>query len=500
VKPAAHDRIHTAPTGRRDGRWRQVLFRFAAVCLGLVPLLLLELTLHWAGIPDETARHDPLVDLHQLEPLFVPCETEGEAEDALEIAAWRMDYFRPARFQRVKPPGEFRIFVLGGSTVQGRPYATETAFSSWLELSLHAADPSRRWNVINCGGVSYASYRVAAILDEVLAYEPDLLILYTGHNEFLEDRTYAGWRQIPRWAARLSQPVSDLHTTRLLGRVLRRAVGNEPAPRWVASREVDARLDHVGGLESYRRDPAWRSGVIGHFRDSLDRCLRAANEAEVPLVLCVPVSNLRDTPPFKVAPPADSPPEQQAELRDAWEQIKRAAEPRRREQLARRLLEVDPRHAGAAFALGRLAVDGGRWREAAEWLTVARDRDVCPLRATTEIVAAVRQLGKQHEVLLVDVERRCEQMAAHGLVGDALLVDHVHPSVAVHQEIAGWIFEAIEDAGWVVRGEGYQERRQQLYSEQLAGLGEEYYQRGRQRLVGLRRWAAGRVGEITSEP
>ena len=44
--------------------------------------------------------------------------------------------------------------------------------------------------MINCGGVSYASYRLGPILDEVLGYEPDLIMLYTGHNEFLEARTY----------------------------------------------------------------------------------------------------------------------------------------------------------------------------------------------------------------------------------------------------------------------------------------------------------------------
>ena len=29
-----------------------------------------------------------------------------------------------------------------------------------LELSLRAARPEREWDVINCGGVSYASYRL----------------------------------------------------------------------------------------------------------------------------------------------------------------------------------------------------------------------------------------------------------------------------------------------------------------------------------------------------
>ena len=80
----------------------------------------------------------------------------------------------------------------------GRPYTVETAFSSWLQLFLQYADPSKKWEVVNCGGVSYASYRLVPILEEVLEnYTPDLVILYTGQNEFLEDRTYAHLKNLP---------------------------------------------------------------------------------------------------------------------------------------------------------------------------------------------------------------------------------------------------------------------------------------------------------------
>src|SRR5690606_6623553 len=121
-------------------------------------------------------------------PLFVANPETGN----YEIPEARQVYFRPESFPIRKGLGEYRIFCLGGSTVQGRPYSVETSFTTWLEISLHAADPSRKWNVVNCGGVSYASYRLAPILEEVLRYEPDMIVLCTGHNEFLEDRTYRG--------------------------------------------------------------------------------------------------------------------------------------------------------------------------------------------------------------------------------------------------------------------------------------------------------------------
>ncbi|MFW6168867.1 MAG: hypothetical protein ACODAD_00150 [Planctomycetota bacterium] len=60
-----------------------------------------------------------------------------------------------------------------------------------LREFLPVAHPSRRWEVVNAGGVGYASYRVAKLMEELVRYEPDLFIIYSGHNEFLKRRTYA---------------------------------------------------------------------------------------------------------------------------------------------------------------------------------------------------------------------------------------------------------------------------------------------------------------------
>ena len=60
-----------------------------------------------------------------------------------------------------------------------------------------AADPSRRWEVINAGGISYASYREAKLVEEIARYQPDLVLVYSGHNEFLEERTYRKAAAIP---------------------------------------------------------------------------------------------------------------------------------------------------------------------------------------------------------------------------------------------------------------------------------------------------------------
>ena len=103
----------------------------------------------------------------------------------------KLSLFNAQHFPRKKAAGTFRIFCLGGSTTYGHPYDDKTSFPGWLRELLPVVDPSRRWEVINAGGISYASYRMAMLMEELVAYEPDLFVVEAGHNECLERRTYA---------------------------------------------------------------------------------------------------------------------------------------------------------------------------------------------------------------------------------------------------------------------------------------------------------------------
>ena len=135
-------------------RWWMPL---ATVCLALLPFGILETALRvFAPQSTQDVAVDPYVDLQQLEPLFQLDASTNE----WKIPEHRMNFFRPAVFSAKKNDTTKRIFVLGGSTVQGRPFSTETAFPIWLQIRLRAAFPNTDFEVANVGGISYASYRV----------------------------------------------------------------------------------------------------------------------------------------------------------------------------------------------------------------------------------------------------------------------------------------------------------------------------------------------------
>jgi len=474
-------------------RWIRIGFRLAAVLLAVAPFVLIEAGLALLGWGGEEIDHDPFVGFSSVRPLFVPT-ADGSR---YEIAPSRRLFFCPESFARPKPPGEVRIFCLGGSTVQGRPFAIETSFTTFLEINLRSADPSRRWEVVNCGGISYASYRLVPILREVLGYRPDLIVLYTGHNEFLEDREYGHLRDTPAVVAGAIGYTTRLRTCALLRRAYRGLAGSFGGARApgvpILSAEVDARLDHRGGLAKYHRDDAWRRDVVRHFACNLERMVRGAARTGVPVILINPASNLRDCPPFKGEGRAGLSPE----LRRRWvslcDRARREPDGRRAVTILREAIAIDDQHAGLHYLLAKRLDGVRRSAEARIAYLRAKELDVCPLRMLEEMHQALLEIARRTETPVVDARRLVEARSRDGIPGGYLLLDHVHPSLAGHRLIADAITDELIRRRTVRPRAGWQERRDAATDKHLASLGAFYYAKGRARLKALKEWAAGRV-------
>jgi hypothetical protein len=90
------------------------------MAIGLSPFVLAEMALALLGLGSPDDAPDPFAGFSAVRSLFV-LDATGQR---WEIARARQGYFRPDGFDAEKRPDEFRIFCLGGSTVQGRPYAS----------------------------------------------------------------------------------------------------------------------------------------------------------------------------------------------------------------------------------------------------------------------------------------------------------------------------------------------------------------------------------------
>ena len=369
----------------------------------------------------------------------------------------------------------------------------------WLELNLRAAEPGRRWEVVNCGGISYASYRLVPILEEVLEYSPDLVIVYTGHNEFLEDRTYGHIKHLPWYLAAPRDLLASLRTTRCLVSAYRRLAGapdGETGSRPVLPEEVDALLDHHGGLELYQRDEKWRRDVVDHYRHNLRRMVATCRRRGVPLLLVNPVSNVADCPPFKSEHREGISPEEKAR----WTALREAArdtfrtDRRRAVVLLEEALEIDAEHAGIHFQLGKYLHWQGLTERAREAYLRAKELDVCPLRILEPMNRAVLEVARETGTPAVDVKAIFEEKSEVGIPGSDWLVDHVHPSIPGHRVIAAALADELVRQKLVEPREGWESERERLYREHLLSLDHLYFAQGKRRLESLLGWAQGRAG------
>jgi len=477
-------------------------FRLLAVLFGLLLIALVEGALRVVGWGEEHPLADPFLQASTT-LLFEPTTDDAYYQTRPE----KLPIFPLERFRARKAPGEFRVFCLGGSTVQGRPYSRETAFPAWLQMNLQLAQPKRQWVFINCGGVSYGTHRLLPLLDECLNYEPDLIILATGHNEFLERRIYDHYQRLPKPTLKIARGLHQLHLYRALEQLF--TPSRPPVPKTnhpptdgsmpALPSDVDTLLDHRGGLNAYHYDPAWRQFVCASFEQNLRGMIRLAGQHDVPILVVRLPSNLKDCPPFKSEHSRPLSPEEQSHwdtlLTTANESFSR--ELRRTIELLNQALTIDAKHPLFHYLLGHAYYaqkDGAR---AARHFQLAKDYDVCPLRILSSMEEILGNVCREMDVTLVDAQALLANECAFGIIGNQVLLDHVHPSIRGHQQIAERLVTNILDLEGSSPAPGWYESRAAVYQAHIDALPPLYFTHGLRRLRAVRAWTEGRVDEPT---
>ncbi len=385
------------------------------------------------GVKPVLYERDPYVGFSSRVPLFVQ-DTNSPDADALITAPNKRRFFNIQRFPARKSKDTFRIFCLGGSTTYGHPYEDPTSFAGWLREMLPKADPSRNWEVINCGGISYASYREALLMEELIQYQPDLFIVLSGQNEFLEQRTYGNILSMPpslRGAGALLSRTRVHAAARTVLDKLGALPGTSTTSNLLAS-EVETRLERVVGPQAYHRDETLTRQIMDHYRFNLSRMVDIAQSAGAGVFFVSPASNLRSCSPFKSEHRAGL---TEGELKIWQSHVQRARQSAGASQWAEALaaadqaLAVDSRYADLHYFRGRALWQLQRFAEARAAFVRARDEDVCPLRALSSMLDIVADVARERNAPFVDFTRLLEEKSEHATPGDDWFLDHVHPTV-----------------------------------------------------------------------
>jgi tetratricopeptide (TPR) repeat protein len=349
-----------------------------------------------------------------------------------------------------KSAGTFRILALGGSTVAGVPEGA-LGFVSQLDAGLRELRPQRRLEIVNLARPGADSHDVRRSFEAHRSAQADLVIVLTGHNEFLDRRPRHGLRG----ALQRLRDASAL--ARLAGDAAEHIGFGAPGPDALYPERLEP-LD--------RNDPAYRARLAA-FRRNIDALVATARRIEVPLILCTAPANLADWPPVHRRIAWASPnPDYDADV----QRLRRLLDADRSDEviaLAERLRDRFGEDAMLLYLQASALRAQSRGGEARALYRRALELDPYPLRALDAMNDAVRAHAATPGVAVVDVERLFARHAPDGLVGFELVCDNCHPTPFGNALIAraiagvmareGWLLDpesALGDAGrWLARAE-----------------------------------------------
>jgi tetratricopeptide (TPR) repeat protein len=333
-----------------------------------------------------------------------------------------------------KPPGTYRIFVLGGSAAMGVP-SPDFSFSRFLEVMLAEAYPEQQFEVINAALTAVNSHVVRDIAQECASYEPDLFIVYLGNNEVVGPFGPASVFEAVAsnlGAIRASLALKTTH----LGQWLLEVFGGDRGPAdWEGMQMF---LDREVAADDPRLERVYRQ-----FAENLSVICQAAMRAGARVLLCTVAVNLKDCPPFSTTGQVDPPFINQVAggRQEGWEPF----DPRWIEPLKERL-EVEPQNALLHYLLGRCYLRAAERQRAGEQLATARDLDLLRFRADARINDTIRELAGSETiggVDLVDVEQTFAQNAAEGISGGEQFFEHVYFNLQGQYQLARVLFDAV---------------------------------------------------------
>ncbi|MGC8657482.1 MAG: tetratricopeptide repeat protein [Desulfomonilaceae bacterium] len=472
------------------------------IFVAFVGLAIIEFGLRAVWSPPVDTK-DPFVGFSAIHPLFT-------VENGIATTSpSRLRYFNKVSFPVVKKKDTFRVFSFGESTTYGHPFDGRTAYSRWLQDLLKAACPTKSIEVINAGGISYASYRIVHLVEESLKYKPDLAIIYVGHNEFLERRSYAGLFRQGQLLISLRSHIEGLRIYKAMEKALSLII-NEAKPtdqvsknerKTVLNDETTAILDRSAGLNLYYRDENFEKGVVKHFAYNLAKMIDLCKAAGVPVILVETPCNLKDFSPFKSEHDSRLSKSAQEHVDQELEHAKSLIDNsdfKSALEILDKLEKTDPLYALTYYVKGK-ALEGEKlYDQARANFVKAKDLDVCPLRATTPIIEAIQRIAKEQRVSLIKfcgfVDTYASQHGSlSGIPGNESFLDHVHPTIELHQALAGLLFKDILNTGLATNCKSLnQEEIKSIMEDGLKSLDPSIYTLRDLNLAKTLRWAGKR--------
>ena len=342
---------------------------------------------------------------------------------------------------------EIGLVVLGESSAAGEPY------SAWLSLGKIVA-----WRIEQTApGVKVRLHDLATgganlrDMHQKLAHlkrKPDIVIIYSGHNEY---QSRYEWSRAAYPIEGLS-PIELISSRRALAGLAYRIGLRSPLCRLIYGIKSKTLLDRPPPPASRRGlidvppcAPSESDKILVDFRRRLEAITAYCKSIGATPILISPSGNDAGFEPNRSAPHVYHPDEQMSNLIERDYQTARRSEkskPRDSLDYYMMIRGIQPECAEALFRSARVLRTLGRGDESRRCFIRARDGDAFPLRASTSFQQMYRLVANDHDATLIDSQKLFEAMTDDGILDDRLFIDAQHPVLAAHVALAEAVLAA----------------------------------------------------------
>ena len=319
-----------------------------------------------------------------------------------------------------KPPGTYRIFVLGESAAMGDPDPAY-AFSRYLEVMLREGYPSMKFEVVNTGSVAINSHVLLPIAQGLAKQRPDLFIIYSGNNEVVGP--YGPGTALT--SSGMSLPVIRgsifVRSTRM-GQLLTK-VGTEKREWTGMEMFLDKQVRATSPLMKY---------AYANFERNLRDTVEAARRSGARVIVSTVATNLKDCAPFGSLHREDlsaSDLQSWTALVQQGSELESARSYDEAVKAYQAASKIDNQYAELEFRIAHAKWMLGDYAGAKENFLRARDLDTLRFRADSRINDINRAVATSSSgAELVDAEKifADAQESPNGIVGSELVYEHVH--------------------------------------------------------------------------
>ena len=330
-----------------------------------------------------------------------------------------------------------RILVFGASAAYGEMFSSFTAFPGQAEHALQRANPSIPVEVLNLAHGGMGSRQVGEMAFRALENDnPDLIVIYTGNNEYHELRALkARSKTYDPSAELMRRRLSKSFMYRKVRDLIRPVEGGLTPPdgeKWLPIGRLDVTVDEQD-----------RALGLALYQDHLRSIILAARERGIPVLLTTVATNVRDH--IDNGTPGQATEAEVSALHALEGMVDRL--PKSEFVSEARRLSEDVNTEGGLHRLGQLYLRAKVPEMASDAFERKELVTLRPMTSNRAMRNAVVQLGQNHSTRVCDLASSLASNSSDGIPGNDVFIDHCHPNAAGHKILGEALSKCILNMG-----------------------------------------------------